>query len=92
MTDEQFHTINRKLDFIFRLLLIREKALMATLKDIQDEIAAETSLDTGLLVLINKLVANQNDPVALQAILTGMQANIAPLAAALQANTGAPAA
>ena len=62
---------------------------MATLNDILAEVQAETSVDQGLLTLINNLVANQNNPTEMAQILSTLQSNIAPLSAALTANTPA---
>jgi len=62
---------------------------MATLADIQSEVTAEKTVDDGLLVLINQLIAAKADPAALDALLASMKSNIAPLSAALVANTPA---
>jgi hypothetical protein len=70
-------------------LFEKDEDIMATLQDLQNEVTAETTVDAGLLALINTLVANQNNPTAIAAILANMQANIAPLSAALTANTPA---
>ena len=80
---------NGRLSRIENQLANERTLIMATLQDIQNEVTAESTVDAGLLTLINTLVANQNNPAALSAILTSMQANIAPLSAALTANTPA---
>jgi hypothetical protein len=56
---------------------------------IQAEVAAETSVDASIVALVNALNAAKADPAALDAILAGMQANIAPVQAAVTANTPA---
>ena len=63
--------------------------MATTYQDLLDEVAAEKTVDEGLLTLVNNLIVNQNDPQKLDAILKGMKANIAPLQAALVANTPA---
>jgi hypothetical protein len=84
------HEILRSLARIERMLnqlLTEEAKTMAAVADIQAEVTSEQTVDAGLLVLINQLIANQNDPAALSALLANMKANIAPLSAALTANT-----
>ena len=76
-----------RIEALLRTLAKQETITMASIADIQAEITAEKTVDDGLLALVNRLIANQNDPAALDAILQGMKANIAPVAAALVANT-----
>ena len=91
---ERHIAILARLDRIIELLeaIVYEGAQnMTTVDDILAEVTAEQSIDSGLLALINNLIANQNDPTKLAAILSGMKANIAPLVTALAQNTPAPA-
>lgn len=68
---------------------------MATLADIQAKVAAETVVEQSVITLLQSLSADlkaalaANDPVALQAIADGLDANTASLAAAVTANTPA---
>jgi hypothetical protein len=68
---------------------------MATLKDIQDDVTAEkTVIDSAVALLAGlsqqlKDAIAANDPAALQAIVDGLDANKAELAAAVTANTPA---
>jgi hypothetical protein len=78
-----------RIEALLRTIANQEKLAMATLADIQAEVTAERTIDEGLLVLINQLIAAKDDPAALDAILQGMKDNIAPLSAALTANTPA---
>ena len=70
------------------IIMVSEGKHMAdTLDDVLAEATAETTVDASLLVLINTLQANQNDPAKISAILAKMKANISPLADALVAGT-----
>lgn len=98
MQHEQLNRIERKMDLAIALLLhinnqqqTEFNSMTTTVQDILDEVHAESTIDSGLATLIAGLQANQADPAALQAILDGMKANIAPLSAALQSTGTGPA-
>jgi uncharacterized protein YoxC len=85
----------RRLDQIETALLSIGRNIMATLKDIQDDVTAEkTVIDSAVALLAGlsqqlKDAIAANDPAALQAIVDGLDANKAELAAAVTANTPA---
>lgn len=90
--------LKRRLDRIIALLsIIAKEGLMemANLDDIKNEIAAEKTVIDSAVKLIGGLSAQlkaavaANDMTALQAIIDGMEANKAELAAAVTANTPA---
>lgn len=72
-----------------------KETIMATLADIQSAVAAETTVEQGVVVLLQKLSADlqaamaANDPTAMQAVVDQINANSAALAAAVTANTPA---
>lgn len=70
--------------------------IMASLADITAAVAAETTVEQSVITLLGTLssdltaaIAN-NDPAAMQAIVTTLNNNAAALAAAVTANTPAP--
>ena len=71
-------------------LIDEEDYIMATLQDLQDQVAADTTVDAGFVKIITALQANQNDPAKLDALLTSMKANSASISAALATGTAAP--
>ena len=77
------------------LIQRNQEKLMATLADIQADVLSEgaviasaTALLDGLSQQLKDAVAS-NDPAAVQAIITGIDANKAALAASVAANTPA---
>lgn len=66
---------------------------MATLQDIANAVAAETSVDNSIVTLLNGIVAQlqaaqaSNDPAAMDAVVSSIQANTAILQTAITANT-----
>lgn len=66
---------------------------MASLADITAAVAAETTVEAGVVTLLQQLSADlttamaNNDPVAMQAAVDAITANTATLAAAVTANT-----
>ena len=74
-----------------------EKRIMASLADIQADVTAEkTVVDSAVALLAGlsqqlKDALAANDPKAIQAIIDGIDANKAALAAAVTANTPPPA-
>ena len=67
--------------------------VMATFKDLQDEVAKVTSIEQsakqaieGIAQQLKEALA-QNDPVAIQKVIDDLEANTAPLATAIAANT-----
>lgn len=85
--------INRKLDF----LISKSKQQMDTLKELQDAVTKNSSVEASAIELLNglkaKLDAAGTDPVALKALSDQLGSNTAALAAAVVANTpAAPAA
>jgi DNA-binding FadR family transcriptional regulator len=86
----------RKLDAILTALSKLETRIMATLKDVLDAVTSETMIDDSVVTLLTQLhdqlaaAIAANDPAALQAIVDGIAANTAKLAAAVTANTPAP--
>jgi hypothetical protein len=68
---------------------------MATLQDIANAVAAETTIDNSIVTLLNSIVAQlkaaqaSNDPAAMDAVVSSIQSNTAILQAAITANTPA---
>jgi hypothetical protein len=81
--------------WLLKPVLDRLEHIMATLADIGAAVAAEQTVEQGVIVLLQNLSADlkaaiaSNDPVAMQAIVTTIDANSAALAAAVTANTPA---
>jgi hypothetical protein len=67
--------------------------VMATLQDIANEVTLETTIDQSIVTLLDGIAAqlqtalNNNDPVAMQTVLTNLQANAKILSDAIAANT-----
>jgi len=96
MTKYQYHRLNDKLDLVLRLLihvLNKENLLMATLQDVTAAVAAESTVDDSIIVLLNGIVQQlkdaqaSNDPAALDVVVANIQANTAKIQAAVTANT-----
>ena len=89
MFNHDLHRIEQKLDE----LINKVNKLMATIQDLATEVASETSIDNSIVALLDgiasQLAAAQasSDPVAIQAVLTSMQSNVAILSAAITAIT-----
>ena len=72
--------------------------IMATLADVQAAVAAETTVEAGVITLLQTLSTDltaaiaANDPVAIQAVVDSINANSTSLSAAVAANTPAAAA
>jgi hypothetical protein len=70
-------------------------SIMATLQDIANAVAAETTVDNSIVTLLNSIVAElktaqaSNDPNAMATVVSNIQANTAILTAAITANTPA---
>jgi hypothetical protein len=93
-------TLTIKVDASIELLnriLNKEIVIMATLVDIQNAVAAETTVEQSVITLLGTISADlqaaiaANDPVAMQAVVDSLNTNAANLAAAVVANTPAPA-
>jgi hypothetical protein len=71
----------------------QETLIMATLDDITAAVAAETTVEAGVITLLGQLSAElqaaiaSNSPAALQAVVDSINANSAALSAAVTANT-----
>ena len=96
MTKYQYHRLNDKLDLVLRLLihvLNKENLLMATLQDVTAAVAAESTVDDSIIVLLNGIVQQlkdamaSNDPAALDVVVANIQLNTAKIQAAVTANT-----
>lgn len=97
MTNKQFqYLFNTKLDLILNLLihvLNKENILMATIQDVNAAIAAESSVDDSIIVLLNGIVQQlkdaqaSNDPAALDTVIAGITANTKKIQDAVTANT-----
>jgi len=96
MTKYQYHRLNDKLDLVLRLLihvLNKENLLMATIQDVSAAVAAESTVDDSIIVLLNGIVQQlkdaqaSNDPAALDVVVANIQANTAKIQAAVTANT-----
>lgn len=85
----------RKLDLILAALMRMEITIMATLKDIQDAVASETTVVDSVVTLLTQLhdqlaaAIASNDPVALQAVVDSITAQKQRLADAVVQNTPA---
>jgi len=89
-------TVNDKLDLVLRLLvhiINKENYLMATIQDVSAAVAAESTVDDSIIVLLNGIVQQlkdaqaSNDPAALDVVVANIQANTAKIQAAVTANT-----
>jgi|SRR5882762_338415 len=83
-------------DHVIRLLkeiIQKENTIMATMQDVAAAVAAESTVDDSIIVLLNGIAQQlkdalaANDPVALQAVVDGIHANTAKIQAAVTANT-----
>lgn len=79
-----------------RFMVERTIYIMATLQDLQDAVAAETTvvgagtaLIMGLLAKLQAALDNQADPAEIQSILDEVKGNTSNLAAAIAAGTPA---
>src|SRR6266702_2808609 len=97
--DVYVHTdSDAKLDKLIQMVTVlteKEVQIMANLDDIEAAVAAEATVEQGVIMLLNQLSADLTaaiaggDPAKLPAILTNIQANTAALSAAVVANTPA---
>jgi len=97
--DVYVHTdSDAKLDKLIQMVTVlteKEVQIMANLDDIEAAVAAEATVEQGVITLLNQLSADLTaaiaggDPAKLTAILTNIQANTAALSAAVVANTPA---
>lgn len=77
------------------VVITEEKAIMATLTDIQAAVTAEKTVEDSVVTLLQQLAAQlkaalaANDPAAAQAIVDQINANAKALADAVAANTPA---
>ena len=66
---------------------------MATIQDVSAAVAAESTVDDSIIVLLNGIVQQlkdaqaSNDPAALDVVVANIQANTAKIQAAVTANT-----
>lgn len=66
---------------------------MATLQDISNAVSAETTVDQSIVTLLNGIVVQlkdaqaSNDPAAMDAVVSNIQANTKILSDAITANT-----
>lgn len=66
---------------------------MATIQDLTNAVAAESTVDDSIIALLNSIVAQlqaaiaTGDPAALDTVVAGIQANTAKIQAAVTANT-----
>ena len=73
----------------------RVESVMATLADIQAAVSAETTVEGSVITLLQTLSADlkaaiaSNDPVAMQAVVSTIEANTLALSNAVAANTPA---
>ncbi len=78
---------------ILASLKASSESIMATVADVAAKVAQETSIEASVLVLVQELSsmvkAAGTDPVALQAVVDQLDANINNLQAAVTANTPA---
>jgi tRNA threonylcarbamoyladenosine modification (KEOPS) complex Pcc1 subunit len=87
--------VARKLDQILAALTRMEITIMATLKDIQDAVAAENTVVDSAITLLTQIhdelaaAIAANDPAALQAVVDSINAEKQKLADAVVANTPA---
>lgn len=106
---EQFEKLINRLDRIISLLdtmssstttklntiISKENTIMATIQDVTDAIAAESTVDDSIIALLNGIVIQlqaaqaSGDPAALDTVVAGIQSNAAKIQAAVVANTPA---
>lgn len=92
---ERLTNIEEKLNY----LIHQGIKLMATIQDVQTAVAAQTTVDTSVVTLLQNITAQlqaaqaSGDPAALDAVVASIQANTQVLSNAVTANTPvAPAA
>lgn len=73
--------------------IIKERKLMATVEEVKAAVAAESTVISSAVTLINGLAAQveaaKTDPAALDEVIANMKASSDALAAAVAANTPA---
>lgn len=91
-----WHSHKHNNEDTYRLLLeINAKVnyLMATIQDVQNAVASESTVDDSIITLLNSIVQQlkdaqaSNDPAALDAVVASIQANTQKLSDAVTANT-----
>lgn len=86
------NAISRKLD----LVITKETSIMATVVELNAAVARNTDAEQSVITLLNgisqQLKDAQGDPAAIDAVIAQIDANTAAAAAAVVANTPAPAA
>jgi ABC-type transporter Mla subunit MlaD len=94
-----FHRLDRKIDGLYALLEGRNRQIMASFSDVQDAISAQTSVEGGIVTLLQSLAgqlraqanAGGATPEQLQTLVDEINANTGTLSAAVVANTPAAA-
>lgn len=80
---------------LLQTIVTKETAIMATIVDIQNAVAAEKTVEDSVVALLSQISAQlkaaiaSNDPAALQAVVDSLNTNAASLSAAVVANTPA---
>jgi hypothetical protein len=76
-TREQLDRIEKQLT----KLRAWEKKIMATLDDVMAKVTAQSTVVDAIVVLVQELKANQDNPAKLQELVQGLDANTMKLAA-----------
>lgn len=85
----------RRIEFKLNYLIKQGNILMATMQDVQAATAAESTVDDSIITLLNGIVQQlkaaqaSNDPAALDAVVSSIQANTKKISDAVTANTPA---
>lgn len=95
MFDSEDRRLLRRVDWRLALLLQKANFIMATLADLQAEVAAVKTVEDSAEALIAGLAQQlkdalaQNDPAAIQAVIDSLESSKGALAAAVAQNTPA---
>lgn len=88
----------RELTAVVRANLKTESAIMKTVEDLKNDVAAETAVDASIVTLVNGLAAQLKalsaggtpvDPAVIDSLATQLESDTAGIAAAVTANTPA---
>lgn len=79
---------------LLQQLLTNSEKIMASIQDVIDDVAAESTVDDSIIALLNGIsaqlaaaLAAGGSPAQIQSIKDGLDANIAKIQAAITANT-----
>jgi Bacterial Ig-like domain (group 2) len=83
---EVLEYLDKILEIVLKTQRLGEK-MAADIDVLVADVAEQSTIEDGILTMVEALVANQNNPAKLQAIVAGMAANKAKLVQAIQVGT-----